>query len=326
MSAENTKPIQVSVLVTTYKHEEYIAECLDSIISQKTGFAIEVLVGVDDGGDRTLEICNEYQEKFPGLVKVFLNDPENVLTVNGRRVGRYNFLNVYNRARGKYIARCDGDDYWTDENKLQIQYDLMEAHPEAIACHHWHKYAYPDENGKYNEIDAPREGQGYYPNETATVKEIFENKLRIKLRTVFFRRIDAPLPDWFNKVTYGDVSLMIFLGKYGCFLFQNKVMAVYRQTGKGASKLGKGSDDFVLKQNIGWIRLWEFGNRYHQFKYNKEVNKTIKFFIKDIFVRNGNKESAFKGLKDYFKTQSTGTFLYKLRMRRIVYTLYKTSK
>src|SRR5688572_18573430 len=124
--------IEASILVTTYNHEKYIIQCLGSIVSQQTNFEFEVLVGVDECNDTTLQKCIDF-EKMHTQVKVVENVVENVLLVNGRRVGRLNFLNVLSKAKGKYVARCDGDDFWTDPHKLQKQYDFLEANNDFAA-------------------------------------------------------------------------------------------------------------------------------------------------------------------------------------------------
>lgn len=273
-------------------HEDYISECLDSIVSQKTSFPFEVLVGVDDGGDKTLEICQAFQQQHPELIKVVLNSADNVLSVNGRRVGRYNFINIFNQAKGKYIARCDGDDYWTDPRKLQKQVDILEANPEYSACHGWHEYAYPDEQGNYSLQEAPTVNQGYLPREQASLVDIFANCVRLKSRTLLFRNIVKPLPDWFLTIAFGDVALSMILGTYGDFYFIDEPMAVYRQTGKGVSTTGNERREFHMLHFFNWIDLWEKGDLYTNNVFHTEALDTIIFFYQTILTHYKYKPSA----------------------------------
>lgn len=120
--------VEVSVSLLTYDHEKYIRECLDSILMQKTSFRFEVLVGDDASSDGTQAILRDYQDRYPDVFKMVLRT-QNL----GPNRNSYDLLK---QARGKYIAHLEGDDYWTDENKLQIQYEFMEKHPEYAECTH----------------------------------------------------------------------------------------------------------------------------------------------------------------------------------------------
>ena len=126
----------VSVCVQTYNHENYIIACLDGILMQKTTFDYEILLGEDDSADNTRKICIEYAQKHPDKIRLILHDRSNVIKINNKPTGRYNFLYNLINSSGKYIALCEGDDYWTDENKLQKQFDYLEANPNYTICAH----------------------------------------------------------------------------------------------------------------------------------------------------------------------------------------------
>ncbi len=117
----------LSVLLITYNHEKYLKQCLDSILSQSTDFEYEVVVGEDHSTDSTRNILNEYKQKYPDRIR---------LLYRSRNYGRPT-LNVYETAmacRGRYIATIEGDDFWTDDHKLQKAVDHLEAHPECSGC------------------------------------------------------------------------------------------------------------------------------------------------------------------------------------------------
>jgi hypothetical protein len=200
------------------------------------------------------------------------------------------------QAKGKYIALCEGDDYWTDPLKLQKQVDFLERNSDCIACHHWQEYAFPKESGKYKVQPAPTTGQGYLPRQKATVKEIFANQLRIKTRTVLYRNIGLmDLPDWYYKINYGDVALSMIFGKYGIFGFINEPMAVYRQTGDGVSTHDKNSYFKVCRHNINWIEIWEYGIHHFKYEYWKEAKQTILSFYNQIIKHyKGNRSIISK--------------------------------
>ena len=123
--------VEVSVICNAYNHEKYIAQTLESFVMQRTSFKFEVLVHDDASTDGTADIIREYEKKYPELIKP-IYQTENQYQKGGGITKKFQ----YSRAKGKYYAFCEGDDYWTDPLKLQKQYDLMEQHPEVDMCSH----------------------------------------------------------------------------------------------------------------------------------------------------------------------------------------------
>src|SRR5690606_7564710 len=121
----------VSISCITYNHAPYIRQCLDGLVMQQCNFTFEVLIHDDASTDDTQEIIKEYQKKYPEIIKPIFQD-ENQYSIGIRGImPRFN----YPRAQGKYIALCEGDDYWTDPLKLQKQVDFLEANPEySLVC------------------------------------------------------------------------------------------------------------------------------------------------------------------------------------------------
>ena len=119
----------VSICTTTYQHRRYIRQTLDSFLNQKTDFPFEILVHDDCSSDGTVEILEEYARRYPDVVcPVF--EKENQYSRGVPINETFNFP----RARGKYIALCEGDDFWCDDGKLQAQADYMESHPDCTFC------------------------------------------------------------------------------------------------------------------------------------------------------------------------------------------------
>jgi glycosyltransferase involved in cell wall biosynthesis len=126
----------VSVCVQTYQHEKYIEKCLDSVLMQKTDFPFEIIVGEDESNDQTRDICIKYSETYPEKIKLHLRSRKDVISMNGKPTGRFNVVENYKTVTGKYIAICEGDDYWTDPYKLQKQVNYLELNPSAVGCFH----------------------------------------------------------------------------------------------------------------------------------------------------------------------------------------------
>ena len=132
--------IGVSVLCMAYNQEKYIRQTLESFVMQKTNFPFEVLINDDASTDKTPEIIKEFADKYPNIIKP-VYQKENQYS---KGVSIHNDF-LFPKAAGKYLAFCEGDDFWTDENKLQIQYDIMEKNPDCHLC--LHKVRVVSENG-----------------------------------------------------------------------------------------------------------------------------------------------------------------------------------
>lgn len=113
----------VSVVMSTYNHGPYIAQAIEGVAMQVTGFQVELLIGEDCSTDDTLAVAMEYQQNHPHLVRI--------VTADRNVGGAENFRRVFEKCRGKYIAFCEGDDYWCDEAKLQEQVDILERQPQV---------------------------------------------------------------------------------------------------------------------------------------------------------------------------------------------------
>jgi len=123
--------ILVSVCCITYNHDKYIAQAIEGFLMQKTSFNYEIIIGEDFSMDKTRTILEEYKSKYPDKIQVLTRD-ENIGALR-------NFSNVLENAKGKYIAFCDGDDYWIDPLKLQKQVDFLEHNPDYVICCHYSK-------------------------------------------------------------------------------------------------------------------------------------------------------------------------------------------
>ena len=117
----------VSIVSMAFNHAAFLRDCLDGLVMQETGFPYEVIVHDDASTDGSAEIIEEYASKYPGLIQPILQQ-ENQYS---KKVHIGNTF-IYPKVRGKYIAMCEGDDYWTDPHKLQRQVDFLESHPEYV--------------------------------------------------------------------------------------------------------------------------------------------------------------------------------------------------
>lgn len=136
---KSEKRILVSIKCLVYNHEPYLRQCLDGFVMQKTNFAFEAIVHDDASTDGSAKIIKEYAEKYPDIIKP-IYEIENQYSKKDSSL-----LRIMNEAsKGKYIALCEGDDYWTDPYKLQKQVDFLETHPDYVLCSHRYQKFYQD--------------------------------------------------------------------------------------------------------------------------------------------------------------------------------------
>lgn len=135
-------PLKVTIQCLTYNHKHYIRQCLDGFVMQKTNFRFEAIVHDDASTDGTTDIIFEYAEKYPNIIKPII-EKENQYSKHNGIIGRTMTAHTH----GKYVAMCEGDDYWTDPYKLQKQVDFLENHPDYVMCSHRHD-DYFQEKGK----------------------------------------------------------------------------------------------------------------------------------------------------------------------------------
>lgn len=227
-TVNKTDPL-VSVTVATYQHINFIRECLDGILMQKTTFPFEIIIGEDGSIDGTAEICREYAEKYQNRIRLFLRDRSlSHYTNNEGQVIRFNGLWNRMSARGKYIAWCDGDDYWTDPFKLQKQVDFLENNSEfSLCCHRYSIYNTSDKTyGKDYCSDLFHEGMAGI----AFDPDFFLKNWIVKTLAVLYRRstFDDSLASSYKH--YRDFHLFFHLlekGKGYCFNFNGGVYRVH---------------------------------------------------------------------------------------------------
>ena len=213
---------KVSVSIITYNHEPFIAQAIESVLMQETGFEYEILIGEDDSSDRTREIVTGYQQRYPDKIRLFLNDRQNVIYVSGQPTGRWNLVNNLKHARGQYVALLDGDDYWTSSTKLQAQVDFLDAHPECAICFHDAEKRYEAGAIKPQKTARPRYRAFY------AIEDLLERNF-IRTCTVMFRnRLFGEFPDWFYTTPMADWPLHVLNAQHGDIGYIDLVMAVHR--------------------------------------------------------------------------------------------------
>lgn len=213
----NSQPLMVSIKCITYNHEPYIRQCLEGFVMQKTNFRFEAVVHDDASTDGTADIIREYAEKYPDIIKP-IYETENQYSKKDGSLGRI----MDAACTGKYIAVCEGDDYWTDPLKLQKQVDILESNPEVGLVH----TDFDLVKGKIRHFKSNSKPKEYLPL-------LFKSQ-KIATLTVMYRlNLYNKLPKDWEKMTprlfLGDLPLWIELAAISKFVYISDCTARYRQ-------------------------------------------------------------------------------------------------
>lgn len=258
IKASKNDGTMVTVVCTTYNHEKYIAQALDSFLMQKTNFKFKVFVGEDCGPDHTKDIIMEYARRYPDIIIPFIREKNLGATKNT--------IDMTEKATSPYIAFCEGDDYWTDEYKLQKQFDYMEAHPEFTFSFArtevvgdmgaFASFYKPNDEGKYILPDC--ENSYVFKQEPYTAFDFIEH-FPEHTSTYFFRwNYNIVFPDWFYQGIVGDVPLRLIQMGDGKAGYIPDVVSVYRRNETGSFSKFIDKDEQFVKTRLEYVR-WLFG-------------------------------------------------------------------
>lgn len=252
--------ILVSISCITYNHAKFIRKCFDGFLMQQTNFNFEVLIHDDASTDGTIEIIKEYEKNFPSIFKPIIQD------VNQYSQGKRSFNSKYNfsRAKGKYIALCEGDDYWIDPNKLQMQVNFLEANPDYVMCF-------------TNAYVVDKEGVILQEKQIGRLeKDIFLTEdvpFFAPTHTRLFKNFDNDLlPKEYYKVKGGDTYLAGWQSQFGKTKYLDFISSAYRIHDGGVYSSLSSFETAIhsLGTRVGLIKIFP--------KHKKVQNEIYKYF------------------------------------------------
>jgi glycosyltransferase involved in cell wall biosynthesis len=306
MSENNSIAPLVSVVMITYNHEAYIAEAIEGVLMQEVDFPVEFIIADDSSPDRTAEIIKKYIKNHP-------NGHWIVYTRHETNKGMMpNFIWALQQAKGKYIALCEGDDYWTDPLKLQKQVDFLEANQAYSGCAHEVEIKYEDPSNRpilftSQDIETIAEASHYfYPTCSVVFKSSVLGEREMDLFKIGF--------------VGGDKALLYMMFKHGKLKCLSEKMGVYRKNKGGISYTMTVNKEMLRKEIVLYQRMKEyFDNRFNPhfnqlslqaqvrlnnlFLREKKIVSFIFELLKGIkYVRNVNNLKLL--IKDSFHKQS----------------------
>ena len=285
----------VTVCVTTYNLEQFIVQTIESLLSQVFDHPYEIIFHDDASTDKTSEILREYEKRHPGKIRVVLQE-KNLYQEQGVGLGQIFADHIFPLARGKYIALCDGDDYWTDPLKLQKQLACLRDNKGSVACVTNATLLYEDKNESRsyhsNKLQGPLDQKrimldagGIYPTSS-----LFFDKDELYKSTVYKNLRE--FSDWLA----GDSILLYSLSEVGDIYYIDQVMSVYRRWEGGIfSSIKLNPEKHALRQRKqleGLLRLRTFINSNRKNLLEKKISKETLTVI-----RHSNDKDRFKYLK-----------------------------
>lgn len=264
------KPL-VSISCTTYNHEKYISDALDSFLMQKTDFDFEILIHDDASTDRTADIIKDYERKYPDVIKPIYQ------IENQYKKGIQRMFYTFNdpRAIGKYIALCEGDDYWTDPYKLQKQVDYMRKNSECSMCIHSADIV----NG-----DKRLLGTKVRPYKESCIVSIDDliiggGGFCATASIMYCKKALENIPQFFIDAHVGDYPLQLLLASRGQVYYIDEPMSAYRVgiEGSWTTNLNSGNDskEKNIKSRENDIKLLKEFDIYTMHRYKEVIDLVI---------------------------------------------------
>ena len=311
--------VKVSVICLVYNHEKYLRKCLDGFVSQECDFKYEVLIHDDASTDSSASIIREYEEKYPEIIKP-IYQTENQHS-KGIKISKTHLLP---KARGEYLAWCEGDDFWTSPHKLQKQVDFLDANQDYSACVH-----------RATLCECTTGQKSIFPNISAsrdyTTNEIIKAGGGIFATNSFMIRKDlyCEKPECFSAKGFGDYQLFIYasiVGKVYCFF---DVMSQYNYLTSGSWSARNQNKEKRIKHSKAIIEMLNVVNAYYDYKYDEAIKQKIlrSEFNIDLFLGN-KKELRSKKYKAIRKEYRKNRFKERLKkafpfLKRLKYKLLK---
>ena len=261
MASQNN--VKVAVCMITYNHANFITQAIESVLSQQASFDFRLYIGEDGSRDGTLEICQDFAKRYPDQINL-VTSTQNVGMMN-------NLLRTYKSCEGEYIAFIEGDDYWTDNLKLQKQIDFLDSDQSYIAC--FHNVLLKMERMNRNEEWLMHKTM---PKDTFGTEDILGPWLIHSASLIFRNKEKLELPPWFQHCRFGDLAFFLLLSLKGKFKYLEDVMAVYRR-----------HDGGITTQFIGWdkitalIFIYENFNIHTGYRYKAKVREAVIYEIKE---------------------------------------------
>ena len=283
----------LSVAVITYNQEDYIAQTLDSILSQEHDYKYEIVIGEDNSSDNTKKIIEEYAAKYPEIIKPLYNNPNKGLIRN--------YFNVIQHCQGKYIMECAGDDYWLP-GKVKKQIDFMEANPDVGMCYSKAKF-WNETKNRYEKKLFGSDIESFEKLLTTGNKiPALSVCLRKKIVEQYVTEIKPQEKNWLME----DYPMWLWFSHECKVKFFDEVTAVYRVLENSASHSVDVEKQFRFEKSNREIRQF-YANKYNV-NVEFEDDAFIKFYIYVNILKKKYDANIAKLMRSEYRKTNTRKF------------------
>lgn len=290
--------IMVSIKCITYNHKPYIEDTLKGFLMQKTSFNYEILVHDDASNDGTIEILKKYEKMYPEKIKV-IYEKENLYSQSKEKLRRV----FDNKINGKYIAVCEGDDYWTDNCKLQKQVEYMEKHPKCSFCFH-NVYSFNVKTKKKDKFMKITKRyfkflHNYNVGDLAKLDFIPTASIMYRSENI------SKIPDFYYTSIVGDLPLRLIMTSFGYCHYINRIMGVYVQgTGKSATDVFNSNKEENIKNAVDYLNkkkeIIKNVDIFTNYKYHRDIEIELNRIESDKYMFQEKYNEIFKNSKIFF--------------------------
>ena len=305
----------LSVVMTTYNHERYIATAIESVLRQQTDFPIEIIIGEDCSTDRTLNIVLDYQAQYPEAIHIVRSE---------HNVGwRANYRRTIAAARGRYIALLDGDDYFTHRKKLQMQVDLLEANPDVGMCY-----------GRSERVDENGNTTIYPEGECATTLEAMlrrnpaENCTVVARKHLVERYYEEIRPEEHPEWLTDDLPMWLWFAANSRYMAIDCPMSVHRVLTYSVSHNPDYRKKIEFVDSLYDISLW-YDERYNESRMRHELLTTKHNTALWVLSYNGGVGEYIKrwrrDVKEY-KQLRKNIASYGLFVKKVLWRMWRKTK
>lgn len=291
----------VAIHCLVYNHELYLRDCFEGFVKQQTNFPFVVIVHDDASTDKSVTIIREYENKYPHIFRP-IYEKENQYSIGKYQIIEESMKNAIVKTEAKYVAMCEGDDYWIDPLKLQKQVDFLESNLnyslcftnsivkssdcETVAINHiWDTYSIEEVIGT-NSLNMVKRGDNVVSCGHTS--------------TILYRRPQERIPKWVSQCFIGDEPLFIYLSQFGKAKFLNEPMSVYR------AGVGVSSCNFDQKKDwLNRIEMYRIINKGLNYKYKKIIRSIIAQYYFNLAKLLSKKSHRLKAIPYMFFSLAT---------------------
>lgn len=279
-----TKCPKIDILIITYNQQDYISNTIDSILEQEHNYSYRINIADDFSTDKTREILAEYKNKYPDIINLILSDKN--------RGGKINFINGLTYLSGDYISCLDGDDYWSNKQKLQKQISFLEQNPDFAGCAHNTLIINKDETIK--EVKFRKK-----INDTYEMRDFLDGSISFLSSSIIFRNVfHGNFPDSQKNENAEDLFFTMLHAQYGKIKYLDEIMSVYRLHGDG--EWSSMREEEKIKRTI---KILTYAKSVFEGKNQIYAEYGIKKALKNLYkkVSSNQKSSIFNNILNYIK-------------------------